>query len=555
MLERNSRDLLLLLALAAVLYLAFPAGILECDAVIYASAGLHRDPIQSTDAGHLIFGSGEFVAGWIGAKMSPPLNPLYIMTWISMLTALSGAWLLYAALRRLGTPQQRSLLVTALLLFSYSYWHFALQGEPHLPSTLFLVAYLSLSWRYLRQPSFLLAAATAAALGAATLLHQTCILMAPAFLVAAATSAARGAQPRSLWLRHSATFLACYFLTAVVPYLAIGAFVRGLHTERGWREWIIGIGYWGIWGNWSVTSLPAALVGFTRSFIGSHYLLGIDGVVRMAHRLFPYASWQDELLLAGQVADWLRHLLLLIQTVLLGATALAMVRLLRRLRALWQRFPAEFTFLITWMLIYGTFATWWAPERAEFWIAMMVPMLALLGMSAETAPPSAATRRGRHLLPAAFVVGLIVVNLLGSIRPQSRAWLEPDTQAMVAVDAVVSSDDVILADTNLYGRATRFIYLVEKIDLSALYDNPTTAIVATVDSVLASVQSRDRELYLIATSLGGDPLRAEAYAEMLRTLREAFVWSEPVPVRAPIELYQILRPAPPATSAASAPRP
>ncbi len=63
--DRGRLGITVLLATAAILMIAFPARVLEYDAVIYACAGVHRDVIQSTDAGHLIWGGVEIAtASW-----------------------------------------------------------------------------------------------------------------------------------------------------------------------------------------------------------------------------------------------------------------------------------------------------------------------------------------------------------------------------------------------------------------------------------------------------------------------------------------------------------
>ena len=254
-----------LLAAAALLYLLYPCAVLECDAVIYACAGLAADPVQSTDAGHLAWGFLEMGAARIGRAMDPPLNPIYLLRWLAILASLGGLWVFHRLAGRLGATPLAAFTLTGLLAFSYSYWHFGIQAESHLVSTFFLLCFASTSVAYFRGGALRDALWAAVFLSLATLLHQTCILFVPAFLVPARLRA--GSWRR--WLAAVGVFAAAYVVLVIVPYLAVGWFVRDLRSFGEYREWILGLSLWGSWGEWSLRSLPAAAVGAVRSIAGS----------------------------------------------------------------------------------------------------------------------------------------------------------------------------------------------------------------------------------------------------------------------------------------------
>lgn len=507
-----------LLALMALLAILFPARVLECDAVIYASAGIHRDVVQSTDAGHLAWGGVEVLAASIGRSMSPPLNPLYLLAWLSVFSMLTSAWLVHRLLaNRLGVHNVLSALVAGTLLFSYSNWHFGLQGEPHAPHALALVMFLGAAWSWLTTPSVRAAVLTSAALAAATLLHQTTILLVPPVLLALLVARAGESKLRKARLHQAVWFLATYGVIVVGTYLVVGWFVRDLRTVADYRAWILGLSEWGGWGNWRATSPVAALVGIARSLLGSHYLLGIAPIGDVAGRLFPSASWEDERMLSGAVAHWLRPALALLEAMIFCGVAWIMARVARNLRVAWCHAWPFAVLLMGWLAVHFVFFMWWAPERAEFWIAFWLPFLVLLA-------PGLARSRVRPAALAAGLAGLVLVNLGGSIAPQASPALEPATLVAVAVDASVRAGDAILTDLPLNQRAGRFIYTLDVVDLPHA---------ATRASVVADSLSR-------CTAVRGSSLWWVGYGDVpLPVFAAGLHAAPPTPVRAPVRMQRL----------------
>ena len=443
----------ILLAIGALFFLIFPATLLECDAVIYSSAGLAGDVIQNTDAGHLAWGFLE-----LGAAGIPGSHPIGILRWFSLVAALITVYLFHRLLLEMGAGPRVALAFAGLLLFSYSFWHFALQAEPHLPSTVFLMGFLLTSARYFQAPSTGRAALSALWLGLATLLHQTSILMIPAFVVAALL---RGPD-RVTWRRHAPAFASMYFLSAIVPYLLVGFFIRDLRTVAEFKAWIMGISTWGGWGYFTATTPVKSLIGLLRSLLGSHYLLGLEPVMEFADRLFPAASWGDELLLARQVPTWLALLLGLVQLGVMVGLAALLVQVVKRLGALWRSRRSITAFLLVWLGIYGGFIMWWAPERAEFWIGVILPLMALGALAlGDEVPDGRWARKGLPML----VVGFLLVNLLGSIRPQAAPGIEEETRLILEIDAATEPGDTILSSCAFRGRAAKYVYSLNKMNL------------------------------------------------------------------------------------------
>lgn len=555
-----------LLLLAAALYLAFPCAVLECDAVIYSCAGLSGDRVQSTDAGHLAWGFLEMGAARLGRGMEPPLNPIYLLRYLAIFCALAGAWVYHRLLRELEWNSIAAFTVAALLALSYSYWHFGIQAESHLVSTFFLICFASAAFRYFRDGSLIQSVMAGVFLSLATLMHQTCILLVPAFLI-------------PVWWRERSpgrtlptvgAFLFVYFLLVIAPYLVVGWFVRDLRSYGEFREWILGLSLWGGWGEWSVKSLAGAVVGAGRSVVGSHYLLGFDRVQEWAYRMVPAASWEDEIALARTVPPALRTVLLVVQVGIFLTILSGLWRGLRQLGRVISRYGVFALFLGLWLAITLPFIIWWAPIRAEFWIAVFVPLLLLIGRGFVEAASFGGRLRWAPLL---LVASLAAVNLLGSILPQSRVTVEPELGRLVAIEAAVQPGDFLLTDSDLLGRATRFVYSLDKVNLldpspyrSSLLspgaegattaevngdaaanlipvpesDDPVARAICATATVLDLAAREGRSVYLAMDSLTGDPERAVRYALIVQALTDLFDLSDPVPVRTDVQLREIL---------------
>ncbi|MBU8870869.1 MAG: glycosyltransferase family 39 protein [Gemmatimonadales bacterium] len=557
--------ILWLLAAATALYLLFPCAVFETDAVIYASAGLSGDKVQSTDAGHLAWGFLELGAAGLGRDMMPPSNPIYLLRYLAVLASLAGGWVFYRLARESGMSSGAAFTATGLLVFSYSYWHFGLQAEPHLLSTFFLICFAWSGFRYFQGGSLGQVFLAGIFLSLATLFHQTSILLVPAFLVPAWW------RERS-WKRTlpvTAIFLFVYFMLVIVPYLAVGWFVRDLRSWGEFRDWILGLSLANSWGYWSLKSLPTAVVGAGRSLVGSHYMLGIGWIESLALRIFPAASWDDEIAIAQTVPPVLRFSLLAIQAGFFLAVIAGLWRGLRRRCPLMEEHGAFALFLGIWLMIYTPFIIWWAPIRAEFWVAVFLPLLLLIGQGMMASAHEGSKRRA---LPALLVGALVATNLMGSILPQSRADVEPELGRLVAIEAVIQPGDFLLSDSSLMGRATKFAYSLDKVNLldpspyrsSHLSpgdgrtprvgmtpesvglipipdsDDPVVRALGVVSAVLDIAEREGRSVYLVMGSIMGASDQADGYAKIVKAVADTFGLSESVRVRADVDLKRIL---------------
>jgi hypothetical protein len=564
---REHLGIIVLLIAAAFFMAVFPARIHEVDAVIFATSAIHKQAWVLADTGHLGFGYLAHIAALIGQKASPPLNPIYLLQLLSISAGLAGIYVFWRVLKRIGASADRALLFSAVLVFSYGYWHFSLQGECHILTVFFLICFLWYFLDFVSQPSHRSGVLSGLALGAATLTHQSVILLVPVVYVSLLMCKVR----KRLLLTCLGSFSFTYCLVAVVPYLLVGWWIRDLRTVSEFRTWILGVSLWGIWGQWRLVSFPGAVVGMARSLAGSHFVLGFQPLGSWLRGLIPGTTSEDEVVVAKSIGRWLRYVLLIVEMFLFLVAIVTVVRGAKKLRAMFSSCRPLASFVTIWVVVFGIFFTWWSPQRAEFWIPLFLPVLIVLAFRTETAG-----RKKRLIAGVAFVVALFLTNFLGSIRPESFASIEPDLGAALGIDAVVRKGDVVISDCSFEGRVTQFIGPFEKIDLlkaismdagfpgwtlrlrgepglgegSEIMRGPADSVLTSlavgraidvVDSLVVEAEKDKKAVFVVLTPLSSDSHRASIYRELARIIVRRSMISEPVPVRGGIRMIRLSR--------------
>jgi hypothetical protein len=517
----------------------FPARVYECDAVIYANRAIHGDISEALDAAHLGFDLLEYKVAELGQRLSPPASPIIILTYVSVAAGLAGIFFFWLLLQRLGASTGATVLLSGALMFSYSYWHFSLQAESHMIASLLIILLALQVHRLLGRPTVRNALATSLILTLATLVHQTSVIVSPAILV--------GLMMTSISWRSKCRVMLALVASSVVligvPTLYWGFYVSRAASSPDLWSWLSS-SQLNDWGQWRIMGLPAAVIGLTRSFIGSHYLLGFEPLSRLAIRLFPFSSLQDELRAASLVPVEVRLVLVPVQAALLlffGWVALMTLKGLRSLPAVRSPYAG---FLIAWALTLSVFVLWWAPERSEFWIAILIPCMLLLGLPGLSRPVS-----GMSLPLAVIIVAAIfAVNFLGSIYPQSARGTEIETRVAVGIDAIVETGDIVVSDCSFRGRASKYVPSFERMNLldpaaGSGEDGALERIIpyalSTVDSLLDAAEHDNRTVYIIMSPLSEEPNLRLLYEGILDAVQREFEMSGPVPVRAPLELRRI----------------
>ena len=551
------RGIILVIAIAAVLFLVFPARILECDAVMFAYGALHHDVTFTAYPHHLGYNLLQSVAAAIGSRFSPNLSPIYILQYLSIAAGIGGALLLYRLLIELHTHPVRALAYSGVLLFSYGYWHYARQADTHIISVFLLICLAWACRSFLRLPTLASAVRVGIILGIATIMHQSNVLLVPVVLV-------------SLFYRHRnrsvtgpvAVFLSLFFVLSVLPYPLVAHRLVGTRTLAEFKQWILGTSTWGGWGAWRLTLLPATVVGLVRTLTGSHYLLGYSKASSIARQMFPMASLQDEFAIAAAVPKFLRYPLMLAQAAVLVVVIRSLIRGVATLRSRLSAERSYAIFLMLWIGVFGVFFAWWSPERVDFWIAWLVPMFLLLGAPASDMPESKTPPVWKAI---ALLACLAFVNFFGSIYPQTDPTVEPDTLAAVAIDAVVSKGDVVISDCAFDGRSSKFAKSFERVNLldvmhpgliQALADTGTIRVdsaavgrtlldvlksrnLARVDSLMTSTAARHKTVYILAKPISRNPTTIMIYNKLLAAISAHYDVSEVAPVRAGLDMRKL----------------
>jgi hypothetical protein len=290
-------QILALMSAMALLYLAYPTRTHEYDAIGSAASALRGERWLAADSGHLGFGPLVILAADLGQRARPPLNPVLLLQYLGVLAGLAGIYAFHRTLTGLGVGPRRATVFAGILCCTYAYWHFALQAEPHLLSTAFLLFFLMQFIRLLESGSPRTAMWAGALLGLATLMHQKNILMtAPALI--ALPIAVRGHRRLVV---VAGLFLAAYGTFSVLPYLAAGLGVVGLRTIPDLHDWIMGLGNHGSWGHWTNQTVLLTGGAIVRSLAGSAFLLGLGPIKALAVRHSPNLLMQDELAVAAAV--------------------------------------------------------------------------------------------------------------------------------------------------------------------------------------------------------------------------------------------------------------
>jgi len=531
--------LTILLVAGGVIYLMFPSRIYECDSVIYATRAIHGDISEALDAAHLGFDLLEYGVAGFGQRLSPPASPVCILPYVSVAAGLAGIFLFWQLLQRLGTSIGTRVLLSGSLMFCYTYWNYSLQAESHMLASLLLILLALQVHRLLRQPTIRNVLTTSLILALATLIHQTSVLLLPAIMVGVMMVRGGGTSKYKVLL----TLVTSSVILIAVPTLYGGICVtRGSPTLDLW-SWLRS-SQLQAWGNWRIISLPAAAVGLTRSLTGSHYLLGFESIKRFALEFFPFSSLQDELMVADLIRSQVRLALVPVQAILLLFFGWAALGVLRKLRSPAVTGNPYAGFLIVWVLTLTVFTIWWAPERSEFWIAILIPCMILLAL------PGLSRLISGISLPVAviMVAAIFAVNFLGSICPQSARVAETETCVAVGIDAVVKSGDIVLSDCSFRGRASRYVTSFEKVNLlnpdarskgNGALEHIVPCALCAVDSLLKDVKRDQRTVYILMCPLSEEPHLRHLYADILSAVQEEFVVSEIVPLRAPAELRRI----------------
>lgn len=312
----------------------------------------------------------------------------------ALLNALAGAAalaLMHAFLSRTAGPRA-AVFWTMLYGISFGTWFYATTIEVyHLPLPLLLTAFGIATLRKLTIGS---AVAIGCCHGMAILFHQTNILFTIPLLWLLARTRAR--------LPIAVIYLLSATVVAGIPYL-IASSIAGESLAHWstlyWRELDLGHLTWG--------TIPKALIGAGRFFIGGHFAFALDD--------FPAQILREHYLADERYL--VRHLsapAAMILAAVSGAwfLSLGIFTFLHRGGRSSEKYRTIREALIVWFLTYAVFFVWWEPANVEFWIATMLP--AMMALAFRTSEGLRESRR--YIMWLMIPAALSAINYFGSIR-------------------------------------------------------------------------------------------------------------------------------------------
>jgi hypothetical protein len=336
---------------ALALYLATLTEVHTFDALSYVTSVERKPWTELLHPHHLAYGPLGALAltaaqalGYTGGAALP----------LQLVNAAAGALgvaLLYRTARRVTGRADAALAAALLLAGSYAYWYYAVEIEVYTLAALFLILCLDLM---ARPPPWTKRRLLALGLahGAATLFHQTNILLClPILVYAILDSPLRGtrfwisASPnRQSKIERWSVYALAFGSSVALPYLYAMLAVSGFRTWEASLAWLTAYARTGWWGG----------------------ALGPQKLADLGRGL------ADTLAQPGGGLMWLA----------LGVIALAGMRSTFNVPTFnVQRSNVQRSTSLVWLATYAAFFTWWEPLNVEFWIAVLPPLLLLLAQA------------------------------------------------------------------------------------------------------------------------------------------------------------------------------
>lgn len=326
----------ILVSVALVLYLLTLSEVHTFDALSYirdvdgrTGFFFHPHHLLYSPTGW-VFWQGWRVAGYDG-------NSELALKVLNALVSAGCGWGLYRLLLRLTDSVPAALGAAGIFLFNYASWYFSGEVEVYMLALAWLLLALFLLVELVTAPRRRTAPLLGLAMGISALYHQTNGLMVPVVLAGIALVPTTW----SAKIRMALVVGVISGLVVALGYGLVGFGVNGYRSLSQLRDWMFFFVKTGWWGQ------------TTRGFwldIGA----GLGNTIS-TQRALPF---------------WIGVVVVL----LLGIVPAA------------RRWPRIVAFAVIWLVVYGAFFIWWEAENIEFWIATLLPLWLLAGLSIASVP-------------------------------------------------------------------------------------------------------------------------------------------------------------------------
>lgn len=329
-----------------------------------------------------------------------------------------------------------SICGTAIIAFSFGTWFYSVNIEVYAPPVFFILCTLYIITRKHFTPNSV--AAVAVLQSFAILFHQLNVLFT---LVVVYWLLSAGS-------RHFFKSAIKYLLISVVicgtVYFYAGWIAEGHNNISEFTNWVLG--YTRGHSYWQPLSYKTPLnvaVGFSRAFIGGHFIFQLPALQQMMQSSFSGHGLRDELFLAKDIGSGMAMFLTIVAAVILLTIMTLVVRFGKKYRKMNLHSAVINPLLIT-ILVYSVFFCFWMPEILEFWILqMLLVWLLIIGMLPLIRFP--------FKLPpivgsSIIAVSLFAVNYIGSMK-----WLRELNHdyyyvEMQKLDAHLTNSDLVIVE-------------------------------------------------------------------------------------------------------------
>lgn len=357
---------------------------------------------------------------------------------------------------RFGLPAKLAAIGVALIGFSYGAWFYSVNIEVYGPPIFFLLSALYIITRNQTEPGDVWKVAVLQSM--AILFHQVNVLFTPVVVY-------------WIWMNRR-TFklipsLIRYSLLGIVlaggVYVFCGVFYEQKNTLDEFVGWIRGYtsSEYSFWQSLSPKTPVNAAAGFSRAFIGGHFIFQHPYLQGALNDSFRSHGLKDEIFLAKGISSSMTWVLSVFASFVAVTLLVMSVRFATAFKTLGQYYKVIRPLLLS-IVVYSIFFLFWMPEILEFWIFQMIlAWLLLIGLL-----PSY-----RFPLKISPVKGLVVlavllfsVNYFGSMRwlqKMQSDWFYVETmkldKTLTAADIVFVEDEWILKDYVRYFTRARVI--------------------------------------------------------------------------------------------------
>jgi hypothetical protein len=335
---------------------------------------------------------------------------------------------------RFNLTQSISALAITLIGFSYGTWFYSVNIEVYTAPLFFILCSLFIITKKDARDSDVWKVAILQSF--AILFHQVNILFTVIIVYWLFTNRGR--------LKFVSSFLKYAALGVILTgglYIVCGVLYEQKNTIPEFSEWILGYttGH-SYWQPLSIRTPLNVVVGFSRAFIGGHFIFQHPQVSQFLNNVFASHGLRDEVFLASGISIFITWLLTIVAIFLAGSIVVLVIRFARSYRKMKLHYHVINPLLLT-LAAYSLFFCFWMPEILEFWILQMVIVwLLLIGMIPVIRfPLNVAARKGIFILS----LSLFLVNYFGSIRwlqKSSSDWYQVEVRKL---DPALTSSDIV----------------------------------------------------------------------------------------------------------------